>query len=212
MSDKGADTAEAETPSETEPRDRGRTTIAIHGRWAHVPGLIFDLFYEESQPLHQPSFAIGIETGETDGQLWAFEFGWIPLIPRPGNWLGRGKPADEANYVESRLHMLTLDATFRRQFEIGEIFRVFVGAGLGIALIVGDATTDEVLPDCQAPVSECGHWPRATRTNVNLPSRVLPVLHLTAGMEIDLSDTLSLRIAGGLRNIPYLGMSLGLNL
>jgi hypothetical protein len=200
-------------PSEPEkPEDRSRDAIVVNGRWLSVPAPAVDLFYDHHQPLSQPSFGLAFETGASDAQMWAVEVAWMPLMPEPGNWLARGADPTTASYVESNVHMLALDLTFRRQFEIGGIFRVFLGAGLGVAILVGDATTDDVLPDCDEPVEQCGHWPTASRQDVDLPTRILPVLHLTTGLEIDLHERVSLRISGGLKNVTYVGASLGFNL
>jgi hypothetical protein len=192
--------------------DRNRQALMLHGRWVTVPDALLGAFFEAHPTYDQLSTALSFETGESDGNVWAFEAGWLPLVPAAGNWQSRLSAPSSATYLQSDLHLVTLDATYRHQFEAGEVFRGFLGGGLGLGLIVGDATTDEVLPDCVAPASACAHWPSASRKAVDLPTRVLPILHLTGGLEVDLSEALSLRVSGGFRNVLYLGLGLGLRL
>jgi hypothetical protein len=191
---------------------RERNAFVVHGRWITVPGDVTGLFYDTYQTLNQPSLGLAFETGDTDERIWAIEAGWMPLVPTNGNWLSKNADPATADYVESNIHMLTLDLSLRRQFEIGGIFRAFIGAGLGIAVLVGDATTDDVLPDCKDPVEACGHWPTASRKTLDLPTRILPVLHLTVGLEIDLADEVSFRVSGGFKNVVYLGGAFSFNL
>jgi len=192
--------------------DRDRDLLIVHGRWLSAPAVALDLFYDDHQPLSQPSLGIAWETGPTDERVLALELAWLPLTPRYGNWLARGSDPSQASYVESRMHMIAFDVTYRRQWEIAQIFRIQIGAGLGVAALIGNVQTDDVLPDCTAPVDACGHWPSATRSTLALPTRILPVLHLTAGMEVDLGDTLVLRLSAGLKNVVYFGASLGVQL
>jgi hypothetical protein len=177
-----------------------------------LPDGLLGAFFETHPSYSQPAAALAIETGETDGNVWAFEAGWIPLIPAAGNWQKRLSAPNTSSYVVSNVHMLTLDATYRHQFEAGEIFRGFLGGGVGVGVLVGNATSDEVLPDCAAPASACAHWPSASRKTVDLPARLLPVLHVTGGFEVDLGDRLTLRLSGGFKNVLYAGLGLGFQL
>ncbi len=213
--DPPGDTPPTEVPAEPAPatdESRDRDVLVATGRWITVPDAVLGLFYDTFQPLSQPGFGLAFETGAVDDRVWSLELGWAPLTPRPGNWLSRGAAPTTADYIESSLHMLSFDVTYRRQFQIGDVFRAMLGAGLGVAYLVGNVSADDVLPDCAEPVAACGHWPRATRRNLSLPTRVLPVLHLMAGLEIDLGDAMVFRLSAGLKNTTYLGASLGVRL
>ena len=206
-----ATTTAPRAAAEAHEEDRSREAIVASGRWIGLPDGLLGAFFETHPSFSQGSVALAYETGPTDGKVWSFEAGWLPLIPRGGNWQTRLSAPASTLHVVSDLHMLSLDATYRSQYEAGPV-RLFFGGGFGVALLVGDVTTDEVLPDCVAPSETCAHWPTASRKTVDLPTRILPVLHLTSGLEVDLGDTLSLRIAGGFRDVLYLGLGLGAQL
>ncbi len=191
--------------------DRSRQALVASGRWIGLPDALLGAFFAAHPSYAQGSAALAFETGATHAKVWSFEAAWMPLVPAGGNWQTRLSTPESALHVVSGLHMLTLDATYRSQYEAGPV-RAFLGGGLGVAMLVGDVTTDEVLPDCAAPAANCAHWPTASRQTLDLPTRVLPILHLTGGLEVDLGDVLSLRVSGGFKNVLYLGLGLAARL
>ncbi len=107
-----------ESPTPSDDEDRDRDVLVASGRWITLPDAVLGLFYDTFQPLSQPGFGLAFETGAVDDRVWSLELGWAPLTPRPGNWLSRGAEPTTADYIESSLHMLSFDVTYRRQFEI----------------------------------------------------------------------------------------------
>lgn len=199
-------------PDEPRPA-RDVLMLVAHGRWTTVPGFAFDLFFTDHPPgIVGPSVGLALETGDLDDTIWSFELNWTPYFPEPGNWLELGSEPSRATYVESGLHLISIDASYRRQIRFTSGFRAMVGGGLGIGVLAGDLETDEVLPTCTAPIAECAHWPRATAGTAELPTRVVPILHFLGGLEVDLTDTISLRAQGGFRNAFYAGLSIGTRL
>lgn len=192
-----------------EPEGPSHVFIIGSGRWATVPKELFGLFFEEAQAYNAPSIALGVELGPDDGTVWGFELNWTPLVPAYGNWLQKGKTPDSATYAESGLHMISLDAAYRRHWAFTKAFGAFVGAGLGVGFLVGNIETTDVLPTCVAPVAKCAHWPRATRRDAELPTRVMPILHLLAGLQVKVTDEIVIRLQGGFRDVFYLGLGVG---
>lgn len=189
---------------------RDVSMFVAHGRWTTVPGFMFDLFFTDHPPgIVGPSFAVAFETGDLDDAMWAFELNWTPYTPEAGNWLELGAEPQQATYVESGVHLISIDAAYRRQIRFTSGFRAMIGGGLGIGVLAGDFETDEVLPTCTRPISECAHWPRSTNGTADLPTRIVPILHFLAGFEVDLGAGLSLRAQGGFRNAFYAGLSIG---
>jgi hypothetical protein len=189
--------------------EREVQTIVVHGRWVTLPGVFFAAFFDHYQSLDQPSFGVAYEWGDLDGSMWAVELDWSGLTTDAGNWLETHTPSFGGSYAEPGLSMLSIDAMYRRQLPITSAFRAMLGGGLGIGVLLGDIETAEVLPTCVEPVAECAHWPRATTKKAELPTRVVPVVHITAGLEVDVGEGFSLRLQGGFRNLVYVGLSIG---
>lgn len=187
--------------------------IVAHGRWTTVPDFMLDMFFvEHPSGVVGPSIAVALETGDLDDTIWSFELNWTPYVPNAGNWLELGADTADATYAESGIHFISIDASYRNQIRFSQGFRAMVGGGLGIGVLAGNFDTAEVLPTCESPVSECAHWPRSTNGTADLPTRIAPVLHFLAGLEVDLGAGLTLRAQGGFRNAFYAGLSVGKSL
>lgn len=192
---------------------RDVSMVVAHGRYTTVPDFMLDMFFvDHPGGIVGPSIGIAFETGDLDDTMWAFELNWTPYSPDPGNWLELGAEATDATYAENGLHFISIDASYRNQIRFTQGFRAMVGGGLGLGILAGDLDTAEVLPTCESPIAECAHWPRATAGNADLPTRIAPVLHFLAGLEVDLGAGLTLRAQGGFRNAFYAGLSVGKSL
>jgi len=188
-----------------------RVFVVAHGRWITVPDAIFDLFFDAHPGLSNASAGLAVELGPPEDQVWAIAFDWSAYAPTAGNWLAATEDPAAATYADGALHLLSIDVNYRRQTAFTDSFRAFLGAGLGVGVLLGDIHLAEVLPTCEEPVSKCAHWPNASDRNAELPTRVVPIIHLTAGMEVDFGGFL-LRLQGGFRNALYLGLSIGAEL
>jgi hypothetical protein len=200
---------------EPEPPKLARDVLMVvaHGRYTTVPDFMLDMFFvEHPSGVAGPSVAIALETGDLDDTIWSFELNWTPYSPNAGNWLELGADTVDATYAESGLHFISIDASYRNQIPFSQGFRAMVGGGLGVGVLAGNFDTAEVLPTCQDPIAECPHWPRATKGEADLPTRIAPVLHFLVGLEVDLGAGLSLRAQGGFRNAFYGGLSIGKSL
>lgn len=194
---------------EPEVPDREWSLVTAHTRWVTVPGFILDLLFADHTDFSNVAAGVGYEFGARDRYTWVFELGWTPIIPTAGNWRTDGDPPAGASYVESGMHMISFDVTYRRQVPLTEDFRFFIGGGLGVGLLVGDLTFAEVLPTCEAPVASCAHWRSATNEAAALPTRVLPILDVTMGFELDIDDTVMVRLDAGFRDLFYAGLTVG---
>jgi len=79
-------------------------------------------------------------------------------------------------------------------------------------LLVGDLTFAEVLPTCEEPVASCAHWRSATSEAADLPTRVIPILTVTTGFELDIADTVMVRLEAGFRDLLFAGLTVGMKL
>ncbi|TNF29039.1 MAG: hypothetical protein EP329_16640 [Deltaproteobacteria bacterium] len=198
-----------EPEPEPEVPDREWSLITAHTRWVTVPGAILDLLFSDHTDFSNVSAGLGYEFGARDRYTWSFELGWTPIVPAAGNWRTDGDPPAGSTYVESGMHMISFDVSYLRQIPFTRDFRFFLGGGLGVGLLVGDLVFAEVLPTCEEPVSSCAHWRSATDEAADLPTRVLPVVNLTLGFELDIADSVMVRLEGGFRNLFFAGVTIG---
>lgn len=196
-----------------EPEEHvSRSVVVAHARWITIPGALLDIFFQSHPALSNLSAGLAVELGAVEDSVWAVEFDWTAFGPDAGNWLEITKSPADATYADGALHMLSLDVNYRRQVALGSWFRIFFGAGLGVGVLLGDLHLAEVLPTCTEPVAKCAHWPTATHRDAELPTRVVPILHLTTGAEADLGAGLTLRFQAGFRDALYLGFAVGASL
>lgn len=206
-------TKEAPPVAEPEPAPgREWTLVSLHSRYVTVPGFLLDLLFDAHPDYQSVSFGLGYEWGSRDDTLWVIELDWTPLTPPAGNWLTAGDPATAATYARSGLQLISVDASYRKYVNLADWFHWFIGAGIGVGILVGDVDTAEVLPTCTEPVEKCAHWRVATNEKADLPTRVIPVLHLTTGLQVDLGDGGMVRLEAGFRDVLYLGLTAGLAL
>ncbi|MFT7583253.1 MAG: hypothetical protein ACI9MR_004939 [Myxococcota bacterium] len=202
-----------EEPLPEEPSaERDTSILSVHSRWVSVPDFLLDVIFSDHPSYNSVSLGLGAEFGSIDSGVWVIELDWTPLVPGAGNWLTDGDDPITANYVQSSLNMISIDITHRWYVAFTPSFHFVVGSGLGIGILTGDIASTEVLPTCEAPVADCAHWRGATRENIDLPTRILPILHLTSGLQYEINEDLSARLEAGFRNVFYVGLSVGMNL
>ncbi|PKN57335.1 MAG: hypothetical protein CVU56_11420 [Deltaproteobacteria bacterium HGW-Deltaproteobacteria-14] len=199
-------------PEEPLVADREWSLVTLHSRWVTVPSFVLDLLFVDHTEFSNVAAGVGYEFGARDRYMWVFEFDWTPITPVAGNWRTDGDPPAGASYVESGMHLLSVDVSYRRQVPFTDDFRFFIGGGLGVGLLVGDLTFAEVLPTCEEPVASCAHWRSATSEAADLPTRVIPILTVTTGFELDIADTVMVRLEAGFRDLLFAGLTVGMKL
>ena len=182
--------------------------LSFYSRFVSIPGGVMKLFFADYQPLASASAGVALELGDPRLRTITIEFDWTGLMFQPGNWRAKAKAPSEAEYTELNLHMISVDATYRDVIQLEGKLDFFYGAGLGIAALVGKATTTDVLPTCQVPVSQCQHWRKVTQGPF-LPTRVIPVVHVTLGLQLEVAKDIFTRLQIGFRNVFYAGLSTG---
>lgn len=183
--------------------------VTVHGRYITVPGFMFDVFFKDYGVLANESFGASYEWGDLDSAMWAIELDWSNLVIDAGNWLEHETPPAGATYAEPGLSMISIDAMYRRQIPFTDSFRGLVGGGLGLGILIGNVKTAEVLPTCTEPIDQCPHWPNVTNENAELPTRVVPIVHVSLGLELDVGAGFALRLQGGFRDAFYGGLTIG---
>ena len=182
-----------------------------HVRLVGIPSEIMGVFFAEHQPFINASAGVGVDLGDPRSELVTVELDWTGITFPDSNWLEVGAGPSSAKFTQIGLHMISLDATYKTVIPIVDRLDFYVGGGLGIAALVGTAQTTEVLPTCTEPVTQCQHWRNVSRADLDLPTRIIPVIHATTGVKLEL-DGIRARFDLGFKNVFYVGLSAGFDL
>jgi len=185
--------------------------ISAHVRLVGIPNEIMGIFFTNHQPYIHASAGLGVDLGDPRSELVTIELDWTGMTFPDSNWLEAGAGPSSAKFSEIDLHMISLDATYKTVIPIVDALDFYVGGGLGLAGLVGNATTTEVLPICTEPVANCQHWRNVSKTELDLPTRVIPVVHVTTGLKLEF-DGFRARLDMGFKNVFYVGLSAGLDI
>jgi hypothetical protein len=227
----------AETPappaSDEEPVDYG---VGIRLRSVYVPKALMGLFVSVTAGGAQ-DYGYGIELirrrGQTELQL-GFEFEHIS--PSEGVYIERGKqvPTDEADYIlnpghsGNELGWFTIDFTFVNHVAITKQLQFRYGGGAGIGIITGEldhfniqcsagSSNNNVDPGCIPPLPQykgaSGQMGQGTFTEggqtpqkYDLPP-VFPVVNAIIGLQFKPTPSITINLEGGIRTLPFIGLS-----
>jgi hypothetical protein len=185
--------------------------MSAHARFVGIPGEVLGLFFADYQPFFHGSAGLAVEFGHPRSELITVELDWTGGSFPDANWREKGVGPKDAKFAEIGLHMISVDATYRDIIHVVDALDFYYGAGLGLAGLVGEAKTTEVLPICSEPVSNCEHWRNVSRADLDMPTRVIPVVHLMAGFQIEFEGVRA-RFDLGFKNVFYVGLSAGFDL
>lgn len=136
------------------------------------------------------------------GRLGVF----VPNIAAQNWWSANDKPV----WIDVRTLAVELGFTYAYWRPLfGPV--AFVGRfGAGLAVFSGEVRRVETLPSCvKGQEATCPHWRVAGRLSDPLPP-VAPSLQATVGLAVELAAGLHIRVEGGLRDLPWVGVGLGL--
>lgn len=207
---------------------------AFRLRSVRVPRAILELFVERAAD-GASNIGYGIELvrrrGTSELQL-GFEFERIAV--GQGVWIKKGEnvaAGDEADFVLSPessgkdLGWFTIEFTFMNHAEINKYVSFRYGAGLGLGIIIGElhhnniicvgATNSTPEPGCvPSRFGGQGIYSEPTpgmETNVayDLGTPVFPVLNGILGFQFKPTEKLVINLEGGIRTMPFFGISSG---
>jgi hypothetical protein len=219
----------AETPaapaSEETPVEYG---LGVRLRSVWVPKKILQLFLERAAGGAQ-NYGLGVDLtrrrGTTELQL-GFEYEQISV--GQGVWINKGDDVsmgDEADYVLGskasghQLGWFTIEFTFLNHAEITKFLAVRYGGGIGVGIVRGEldhyniictnATNTSPEPGCVPPsLGGQGMYSEGTQTlaKYDLPP-VFPVVNFILGLELKPTDRMTINLEGGIRTLPFVGIS-----
>jgi hypothetical protein len=217
-----ADPAPGETPVEF--------GLGVRARSVWVPKAVLELFLDRAAGGAQ-NYGFGVDLtrrrGSTELQL-GFEYERINV--GQGVWINKGDnvaTGDEADYVLGpkdsghQLGWFTVEFTFLNHAEITKSIAVRYGAGIGVGIVRGEldhyniictnATNANPEPGCvppSPPFNGQGMYSEGTQTKVkyDLPP-VFPVVNAIIGLEFRPSSHMTINLEGGIRTLPFVGVS-----
>ena len=202
--------------------------VGVRLRSVWLPKAILELFVERAAGGAQ-NFGFGVDLtrrrGTTELQLG---FAWERVNVGQGVWINKGdnvSAGDEADFVLSpktsgnQLSWFTIEFTFLNHAEINKYFAVRYGGGLGLGIILGEldhyniqcvgATNSAPEPGCVPDrFGGMGMYSEGMQVQVayDLPP-VFPVVNAILGVEIKPTERTTINVEGGIRTLPFLGIS-----
>jgi hypothetical protein len=203
--------------------------VGIRARSVWVPKAILELFVDRAAGGAQ-NYGFGVDLtrrrGTTELQL-GFEYERVNV--GQGVWINRGDnvaAGDEADFVLGpdasghQLSWFTVEFTFLNHAEINKTFAVRYGGGLGLGIVLGEldhyniicaaGTTNEgPEPGCVPPrFGGQGTYSEGSEVQVayNLPP-VFPVVNAIVGLQIRPTENVTINVEGGIRTLPFFGVS-----
>jgi hypothetical protein len=222
------------SPGITEPDDTGKLGdgieygLGVRLRSVWVPKAILELFLDRAAGGAQ-NFGFGLDLtrrrGTTELQL-GMEYERVTVTE--GVWINKGdNVADgaEADYVLSpkqsgnHLGWFTVEFSFINHAELTSALALRYGGGIGLGIVLGeldhnniicvDATNASPEPGC-VPERFGGrgmyHEGQETQIAYDLPP-VFPVVNAILGLQIKPTDNMTINIEGGIRTLPFVGIS-----
>lgn len=221
-------------PSTEDPDELNRTPDVEYGvgvrlRSVWLPTPVIDLFVARSAGGAQ-NFGFGLDLtrrrGASELQL-GFEYERINV--GQGVWIARGEDVasgNEADYVlgpkdaGDQFAWLTAEFTFIHHTALNNVLAIRYGAGLGIGVMIGEIRHYNII--CAAGTTNANPEPgcvpqrfggdgtysegREVLQSYNMPP-VFPVINAILGLQIRPSDNITINLEGGLRTLPFAGIS-----
>lgn len=222
-----AATADPPATSDETPVEFG---VGVRFRSVWVPKSVLEVFLERAAGGAQ-DYGVGVDLtrrrGTTELQL-GFEYEHINV--GQGVWINKGDDVaagDEADFVlgpEASGHQLrwfTIEFTFLNHAEITKAVAVRYGGGIGLGIVLGEldhyniictnATNASPEPGCVPPSPRFngqGMYTEGTETleAYSLPP-VFPVVNAILGLQIRPTSHMTINIEGGIRTLPFVGVS-----
>jgi hypothetical protein len=202
--------------------------VGVRLRSVWLPKAILELFVERAAGGAQ-NFGLGVDLtrrrGTTELQLG---LEWERVNVGQGVWINKGdnvSAGDEADFVlgpdasGNQLSWFTIEFTFLNHAEINKYFAVRYGGGIGLGIIIGEldhyniicrnATNSAPEPGCVPDrFGGMGEYSEGTQIQVeyDLPP-VFPVVNAILGLQVKPTENMTINIEGGIRTLPFFGIS-----
>lgn len=208
------DDGSAPTPVSTAETTAAGTKIGLGVRLRNVriPQSLLEVFVGRA-PAGSSNVGIGLELSRRKGQF-EVQFGaeYEKISIENGIWVDKGDsiPADEPDYVEfDNFAWVTAELSFMYHTPIVPQFAVRYGGGAGIGVFMGDIIRTDYRCTSSS-YDSCNESPDAEniKTPYDLPP-VMIVINAIVGVQIRPTDEIFINVEGGIRSMPFFGMTAG---
>lgn len=210
--------------------------VNVRGRYMWMPSSILDIWYEKHDTAgdtvpERPgvaAYALGLEYVIRDRQAnGIFYLEYVNSLIEEGYWDDRDNPPeyDDGSYIKPEFFgLVVVGADYGYELHAQPWLSFLFGAGLGVGVKTGNLVewepgedplsgdSDNTDPTCGpagTPAYDRYSQGCADDGPIRVPP-VLPVVDVNIGVRFNFSDRSSLRIEGGLHDLPYAGASLGI--
>jgi len=201
-------------PSESTAADGTKIGVGLRLRNVRIPKGLIEIFVERA-PAGTSNVGFGAELSRRKG---AFEVSlgleYDQISMEKGIWVDKGDklPQDDPDFVQfDGFSWYTAELSFMYHTEIIPQISVRYGGGAGIGVFAGDIRRTDY--QCtSAAFDSCNESTNPNDTNRNTPYDLPPVMiviNAVVGLQIRPTDEIFINIEGGIRTMPFFGMTAG---
>jgi len=202
-------------PTEEVKADKSKIGLGLRLRNVRIPKSLIEIFVARA-PGGSSSVGFGAELSRRKGQF-EVQFGLeYEKIEINGDrlWVDKGDsiPMDEPDYVEFEdFAWVTAELSFMYHTPIIPQLSVRYGGGAGIGIFMGDIVRTDY--SCtSASFDSCDERTNPAPENVKTPYDLPPVMlviNAIIGVQIKPTDEIFINVEGGIRTMPFFGMTAG---
>lgn len=225
-----------ESTTEVAPRKTREYLMEVNfrGRYLFLPDSLLDIWYETHAGEGQRdrpkvnAYSLGLEFVVRNKQAnGIFYAEYLSSLIKPGYWDDRDNPPeyDDGSYIQPEFFgLVMIGADYAYELHATNWLSFMFGAGLGVAIKTGNLIEwepgePEGTSGADNADQACGPTAPADERALTLdcaddgPVRVppvLPILDVNLGVRFNINDHASIRLEGGIHDLPYGGGSVGI--
>ena len=194
------------------PAEKTQIGVGLRIRNVRIPQGLIEAFVDRA-PGGSSNLGLGLEISRRKGQF-EVQLGleYEKLFIDSGLWIEKDKPIpqNEPDYVEfDGFGWVTAELSFLYHTPILDQLSVRYGGGAGIAVFTGDVVRTDYRCTSTSPDS-CMEYTGAQ--NLKTPYDIPPVfliVNAIIGLQIKPTDEIFINVEGGIRTVPFFGMTAG---
>lgn len=206
--------------------------VNFRGRYMFLPESVLDIWYEKHSGdgiLERPAvgaYALGLEFVIKDKQAnGIFYLEYISALMDAGYWDDRDSEDDfgDGTWIEPEgFGLVALGADYGYELKATSWLSFLFGAGLGLGIKTGDLVEwdpgepegtqngNNTDPGCGPDKPSYERQEDCEDDGTTAVPAVIPMVDVNVGFRFNFSDRATLRIEGGLHDLPYAGAAVGI--
>ena len=181
--------------------------IGLRARHMILLESMLELFMKDA-PGGASNTGFGVELIREKGPMsFSIGFEYDPLLGTEGFYVDNDDAVDRVRFND--FEWWAVDINFMWQTGlIGDILSLRYGAGLGIGLMRGEIRQDDQICTSSTPSdATCMADPAGEQNQLADTPPVFPVVNAILGLQIRPIKTVAINIEGGLRTVPFFGVT-----